>query len=213
MPDQAPDRSVGRLSIYRRVLANLKHDGIQSVFSHELAAAAGVTAPQVRRDIMLVGSPGSPTKGYDVQELIDSIANFLDSPESQNVALIGVGNLGRAILTYFSGRGSNLTIAASFDTDPNKAGRVINGCHCYAMTDLASVLARENINTAILAVPAAEAQGVVDKLVSADVKGLLNFVPARLRVPQTVFVENMDITASLEKVAYFARQEAQARSI
>jgi redox-sensing transcriptional repressor len=212
MPDQAPDKSVGRLSIYRRVLANLKTDGIQSVFSHELAAAAGVTAPQVRRDIMLVGSPGSPTKGYDVQGLIDSIARFLDSPESQNVALIGVGNLGRAILTYFSGRGSNLTISASFDTDPNKANRVINGCHCFPMADLAEILARENITTAILAIPAAEAQGVVDKLVSAEVTGLLNFVPARLRVPQHVFVENMDITASLEKVAFFARQESQTRS-
>jgi redox-sensing transcriptional repressor len=197
--------------VYRRALVNLRADkGARSVYSHELADAAGVTAAQVRRDIMLVGAQGSPTKGYDVEGLISSIGGFLDSKDHQPVALIGVGNLGRAVLTYFHTSCSNLVIKAGFDRDPYKIGRVINGCHCYNMDDLRDVLARESIQTAVLAVPASEAQSVVDDLVAANVKGLLNFVPARLRVPHGIFIENMDITASLEKVAFFARQNGGA---
>lgn len=206
MPDQAPDRSVGRLSIYRRVLINLRSDGSNSVYSHQLADAVGVTAPQLRRDLMLVGAKGSPTKGYDVEGLIESIGEFLDAKEPQPIALIGVGNLGRAILTYFQTRSSNLTITAGFDSDPHKIGRMINGCLCHSMPELPEIVARDGIRTAILAVPASAAQAVADKLAKANIKGLLNFVPTRLRMPSGIFVENMDITASLEKVSFFARQ-------
>ncbi len=164
-----------------------------------------MTAAQVRRDIMLVGAQGSPTKGYDVDRLIGSIGGFLDSKGRQPVALVGVGNLGRAILTYFHTSHSNLEITAGFDRDPYKVGRVINGCRCYSMEELSEVIARDGIQTAVLAVPASEAQ------TAANVKGLLNFVPERLRVPNGVFIENMDITASLEKVAFFARQNGGAK--
>jgi len=193
------------------VLTNLRSDnGATSVYSHELADAAGVTAAQVRRDIMLVGAQGSPTKGYDIDDLVDSIGGFLDAEGRQPVALIGVGNLGRAILTYFHTSHSNLEITAGFDRDPYKVGRVINGCRCYSMEELSDVIARDGIQTAVLAVPASEAQTVAVDLIAANVKGLLNFVPERLRVPHGVFIENMDITASLEKVAFFARQNGGA---
>jgi redox-sensing transcriptional repressor len=210
MPDQTPDRAIGRLSIYRRVLTGLCHEGVTSIFSRGLAEAAGVTAVQVRRDIMLVGSSGSPAKGYDVEELIDGIARFLDATHRQPLALVGVGNLGRAILTYFPARRSNLVITAAFDSDPFKTGRVINGCRCHSMAEMSDIVAEQGIETAILAVPAVEAQAVTDKLVAAGVKGIMNFAPARLRVPGGVFIEDIDITASLEKVAFFARQDEKA---
>lgn len=208
MPATASNRTIGRLSIYRRLLADLLAAKTSHVYSHQLAKAAGVTAAQVRRDLMVVGYSGSPTKGYDVQELKESIRLYLDGSEPQRVALVGVGNLGRAILAYFAGRRPNLAILAAFDKDPAKAGRVIHGCRCYDMSELPGIVATRGIRTAIMAVPAGEAQAVTDTLTAAGVKGLLNFAPAHTRVPMDVYVENVDITTSLEKVAFFARREA-----
>jgi redox-sensing transcriptional repressor len=169
---------------------------------------AGVTAAQVRRDLMAVGYTGSPTRGYGVGELMESIGKFLDASEGEGVALIGVGNLGRAILAYFGGRRPKLAIVAAFDNDAVKVNRVVLGVRCHAMTELAQILAEQVIHTAIITVPAAAAQEVTDQLVRAGVRGLLNFAPASLRVPEGVFVEDIDMTVALEKVAYFARQYA-----
>jgi len=206
MPTKLSDRTVGRLSLYRRLLNNLAKTGAKFVFSHDLAAAAGATAAQVRRDVMAVGYTGSPTKGYEIAELAESIARFIDGNQPQPVALVGVGNLGRAILAYFTGRRPNLSIVAAFDRDEHRVNRVIHGCRCYPVELLEETVAAKAIRTAIIAVPAGEAQAVADRLVRAGVRGLLNFAPAPLRVPPNVFVQEMDITTSLEKVAFFARQ-------
>ena len=176
------------------------------MFSHDLAAESGATAAQVRRDVMAVGYSGSPTKGYEIAELAASIARFLDGECSQSVALIGVGNLGRAILAYFSGRRPNLAIVAAFDRDEHRVNRVIHGCRCYPVDVLQEKVAEVGIRTAIIAVPAGEAQTVADRLVRSGVRGILNFAPTHLRVPPNVFVQEIDITTSLEKVAFFARQ-------
>jgi len=197
--------TVGRLSLYRRALRALAAEGVQNVYSHQLAALLGVTAPQVRRDLMAVGSYGNSKHGYGVQGLLAGIADVLDEPGGQNVALVGVGNLGRAILSYFTGR-PNLKIVAAFDNDPRKAGLVISGCRCYTMQEMCSVCAANGINTAIVTVPAGQAQGVADLLVAAGARGLLNFAPTKLRVPPHVHVEQVDMTTSLEKAAFFARR-------
>jgi len=198
-------KTIGRLSLYRRLLNRLLNDSIRSVYSHELASLAGVTAAQVRRDIMNIGYSGNPNRGYDVQKLIDGIANFLDEPEGQNVALIGIGNLGRAILAYFAGRRPKLTIVAAFDIDPDKIGRVIHGCPCYSIDQMQRIVDELSIGIATLCVPATEAQNVAEKLVEAGFQGILNFSPVPLHVPESVYVEDIDMTMSLEKVAYFAR--------
>lgn len=203
---QIPDKTVGRLSLYRRLLSNfLGIEKVKFVFSHQLAKDAGVTAAQVRRDMMIIGYSGSPKRGYAIEELVESIGQFLDAPDLQAVALIGVGNLGRAILTYFAGRRPNLRIVAAFDNDPNKAGTVISECRCYAMQEMPEVFEKKNVTTAIITVPAGQAQDVADLLVSSGVRGMLNFAPVNLRVPASVYVEDMDITTSLEKAAFFAR--------
>lgn len=204
-------RTIGRLSLYRRLLESSIPGGRDTVFSHELAGLACVTPAQVRRDLMATGCSGSPGRGYRIRDLIEGISKVLDDPEGQSVALVGVGNLGRAILAYFSGRRRNLRITASFDVDPLKTGRVINGCRCYSMSELGDVLERGRIKTAILAVPAGKAQETTDALVAAGVRGILNYAPVPLRVPDGVFLEERDMTMSLETVAFFARKTALER--
>ncbi len=134
------DKTIGRLSLYQRLLYRLKNEGAANVYSHQLAALADGTAAQVRRDMMAIGYSGTPTRGYEVDELLESIGTFLDAPHGQGVALVGVGNLGRAILAYFAGRRPKLSIVAAFDIDPTKVNRVIHGCRCYPIDQLAEIV-------------------------------------------------------------------------
>ncbi len=202
-----PDKTIGRLSLYRRLINRLLAEGVKNIYSHQLASMAGVTAAQVRRDIMSIGYSGNPNRGYDAAELVGSIRSSLDDPEGQKAALVGVGNLGRALLTYFSGRRPRLSIVAAFDTDPKKFDRVIQGCRCYSFDRLADMIEKLGITIGTITVPAAEAQRVADTLVRSGVRGILNFAPVRIQVPSNVYVEDIDMTMSLEKVAYFARKK------
>lgn len=203
-------RTIGRLSLYRRTLQRVLAEGRSSLFSHQLAAASGVTAAQVRRDLMAIGYQGSPSRGYDVAALIDSIAEFLDAPEGQGVALIGVGNLGRAMIGYLAKVRRTLHVRAAFDQDPEKVGRVFHGCRCHAMDELPAVAHELRLTVGILTVPATSAQDAADCLIAAGFRGVLNFAPVMLRVPDNVYVEDLDLTMSLEKVAYFGRRYACA---
>ena len=207
-----PEKTVARLCLYRRILMLMLPEGRHFVRSHEIAARARVTSAQVRRDIMALGYKGLPSKGYGVQELLDSISLFLDAPEHEEIALVGVGNLGRALLAYLVGRRPNLNLRAAFDIDPDKDGLVINGCPCYDVNRMAAIIAGFKIRIAVLAVPAAVAQSMAEELIACGVKGILNFVPVRLHVPDSVHVEDMDISSSLERVSFFARVKASAEN-
>ncbi|MBN2210020.1 MAG: redox-sensing transcriptional repressor Rex [Sedimentisphaerales bacterium] len=200
------EKTIARLSLYRRCLRELAQGGSHHTYSHELAKLAGVTAAQVRRDLMVVGYDGSPRRGYEVKGLYQSIGQFLDGAIEQKAVLIGVGNLGRAILAYFHGKTPNLEIVAAFDNDPQKIDRVVMSCRCFSMTCIEEIIARERVQTAIITVPADEAQRVTDVVIQAGVQGILNFAPVRLQVPAGVFVEQMDMAVALQKVAYFSRQ-------
>ena len=197
---------VVRLILYRRILRDLAFSGTRYVFSHELAALADVTPEQLRRDLMNVRYEGSPNRGYEVVILEERIGAFLDPPTTQAVGLVGVGNLGRALFAYFLGRRPLLQIVASFDIDPSKVDRMINGCPSFHISEARKVMRDMGIEVAIVAVPAAAAQSVADILVEAGVKSLLNFADIRLRLPPEIYVEHIDIGVSLEKVAFFARR-------
>ena len=205
------DKTVGRLSLYRRTMQKMLAEGREYVYSHEIAHACGVTAAQVRRDLMPTGFSGTPKRGYSIAALLQSIGNLLDDPERQRVALVGIGNLGRAILAYFTGRRPNVSIVAAFDQDPNKVNQVIHGCRSYPMEELGRIIEEKRIEVAIIAVPSSAAQAIADQLVSYGVRGLLNFAPVSLRLPSDVYVEDLDMTISLERVAYFARHGAGVR--
>lgn len=202
-------RTIGRLSLYRRLLYGLAESGTAYVHSHDLASLAEATAAQVRRDLMAVGCSGTPRRGYDVRDLIESIGVLLDTPEAQGAALVGIGNLGQAILAYFSGRRPKLTIAAAFDINPAKVDRVLHGCRCYPVEKLGQVVRRKDLRIGIVTVPAEEAQPIADRLIRAGVRGIVNFAPIPLHVSSNVYVEHVDMTMSLEKVAYFARHNGE----
>ena len=204
-----PEKTIERLSVYRRTLLNCLSNGKNYIFSHELANLHNITAVQVRRDIMLIGYSTTLKKGYDVKALVDLIGDILDSQQPIKVAVVGIGNLGRAITTYFKGKRSQLQIVAAFDTDPEKINRVISGVKCYSMHDLKNVINKQDISVAILTVPPDYASQVAENLVMAGIKGILNYTSVPVNVSSDIIVENYDMTTSLEKVAYYVKQKTE----
>ncbi len=200
-----PERTVERLSEYRRSLLQCLEEGKTHIFSHELAELHHNTAVQVRRDIMFIGYTSMQRKGYDVRELIDVIGEILDSETGLNVAVIGVGNLGRAVTTYFIGKRSKLNIIATFDVDTTKIDRVISGVKCYPLSRLKEIVESNNISIAIMTVPADSATEVSTQLVESGIKGVLNFTTVPLNVAEDVYLDEYDMITSLEKVAYFVK--------
>lgn len=201
-----PEKTVERLSQYRRVLFNALQNKKFQIYSHELAALLHITSVQVRRDIMLIGYSGTQRKGYDVKELINLISIIIDSEQPQNVAIIGAGNLGRAIIGYLKDKRAQLNIIASFDNNPNKFNRMINGVYCYASEMLTEIIRKNNISIGIITVPAEYATETADSLIKSGIKGILNYTPTPLKVPSHVYLEEYDMLTSLEKVSYFVKQ-------
>lgn len=200
-------KTVGRLSLYRRLLDDLRAAGTDSIYSHQLAHLAGVSATQVRRDFMVIGYSGSPNRGYQVDTCLASIEKLLDGTTRQDVALVGLGRLGQSVLAHFAGRRPLLRIAAGFDTNPALIGTSIEGCPVHSMDELESIVREKGIRIAILAVPPETGQAAAEALVRAGVRSLVDFTALPLRVPDDVFVDHMDITSALESAAFFARQE------
>ena len=200
-----PEKTVERLSEYRRTLYNCLAKGKTHIYSHELAGLHNITAVQVRRDLMLIGYSSLKKKGYDAQELINVIGGLIDHEESLSVAVVGMGNLGRAITAYFNGKRPKLNIVAAFDVDPNKVNRVVAGVNCFHMKDLGDVVKRSNISIAIIAAPPDSAATVAELLVNAGIKGILNFTTVPVNVPESIYLEEYDMITSLEKVAYFVK--------
>ena len=201
-----PGKTVERLSEYRRTLLGCLSENKNFIFSHDLAARLHITAVQVRRDLMLIGYSSILRKGYDVKELIDTISMIVDSENGMNVAIIGIGNLGRALAGYFKGKRSKLNLVASFDNDPQKINKVISGVKCYSYQELEKIVEELKIEVAILTVPADYAKEIAEEAVRYGIKGILNFTTVPLNVPSGVFLEEYDMITSIEKVAYFVKE-------
>jgi redox-sensing transcriptional repressor len=203
------ERNVERLSLYRRALLQMREDGVEVVSSQRLADAVHGKATQVRRDVMALGYSGIPNAGYVVRDLLASISDFMDGPQMQSAALVGVGNLGSALLAHFSGRWRQLGIKVAFDVDVTKVGRTFWDCPVYPVKRLAEGVQEFGAQLGIIATPPQAAQAAADGLCAGGVRGVLNFAPVRVRVPETVYLEHVDLATSLEKVAYFARVKAE----
>ena len=201
-----PGKTVERLSEYRRTLLECLNEKRNFIFSHDLAARLHITAVQVRRDLMLIGYSSVLRKGYDVRELIDAISKIIDSEESMNVAIIGIGNLGRAVAGYFKGKRSKLNLVASFDNDLQKINKVISGVKCYPYNDIEHLMKELDIRIAILTVPPDFAREITEELVRYGIKGILNFTTIPLNVPSGIYLEEYDMITSIEKVAYFVKE-------
>jgi redox-sensing transcriptional repressor len=202
-------RTVERLSVYRRMLEELSLEDVQFIHSHQLAALVGVTPAQLRRDLASFGSFGNIARGYDVHSMSRTISEIIGTDEVQNVALVGVGDLGRALLSYRGFEERGFHIAAAFDSDPEKAGRTFAGRRCHGLDELETVIAAMDVRMLILAARAEGLQSVMERAAAAGVRGFLNFVPKMTTVPANCFVEPIDISAKLEKLSFLCRQGDQ----
>ncbi|MDR1726586.1 MAG: redox-sensing transcriptional repressor Rex [Acidobacteriota bacterium] len=206
-----PLQTVERLSTYRRVLEDLHGQGIQYVYSHQLAEYVDVTSAQLRRDLASFGSFGNISRGYNVGQLINTLSELLGTVTVQPVALVGAGNLGRTLLSYggFVERGFALDLV--FDNDPSKIGRVIAGRRCLDIRDAATALRDRQIGIAILACQPQGLQTIVNSFAEAGVRAFLCFVPAILNAPPGTFIEMEDISAKLEKLSFLGKNRVNPR--
>ncbi len=207
MRNLLPERTIERLSAYRRTLLQCLNEDKHKIYSHEIAELHNITAVQVRRDIMFIGYSTTQRKGYDVKELITVISKIIDSPTPLNVAVVGLGNLGKAVSAYFIGKRPMLHLVATFDIDPKRIGTVIEDVQCYSIDRLREIIASENISIAMLTVPVHAAKEMAKVLVNAGIKGILNFTTVNLNVPDHIYLEEYDMITSIEKVAYFVKNQ------
>lgn len=200
-----PQATAKRLPLYYRFLTNLHASGKQRVSSAELSEAVKVDSATIRRDFSYFGALGKKGYGYNVQYLLSFFRKTLDQDELTKVALIGVGNLGTAFLNYNFLKNNNTKIAVAFDVQTEKVDQKIGNVPVYHMDDLEKVIEEQGIEVAILTIPAPVAQFVTDRLLKANIRGILNFTPARLTVPAHVRVHHIDLAVELQSLVYFLK--------
>lgn len=202
-----PHKTIERLSQYRRALLICLGQGKTHIFSHEIAEIQHITAVQVRRDLMLIGYSGNLRKGYNIQDLITLIGEIIDSQDGQRVAIFGMGNFGRAISAYFGGRREKLSIVAGFDINPQKIGNSVADVPVYDLDRACEIIEKEKIKIGIITVPGNQAIEIAQLMVACGIKGILNFSPSPVKVPDDVFLEEYDMITSLEKVAFYVKEQ------
>ena len=204
-----PDIVIRRLPVYVRTLQALAERGVESVSSDELADHIGVTAAQIRRDLSYFGKFGKQGKGYDTAFLAGAIARILRLDQEWEVALAGFGNLGRAV-AHYRGFAPAFRVAAIFDHNEERIGRRVDGVEILPADRIEEVVAREGIRIGIIAVPAAAAQEVADRMVAGGVRALLNYAPIVLRVPPGVTVREIDPVGAMQSMTYYLGDEEPA---
>ncbi len=201
-----PEMTIRRLSLYTRCLVQLEEDGIKTTSSQGLAERFGLNSAQVRKDLAYFGEFGVRGIGYYVSGLKAELQKILNLDREWQVALVGYGNLGSALFRYKGFAKQGFRISAIFDDDPAKAGRSVDGVPILPTSDLAREVKARNLQIAIVAVPAESAQVVMDKLVSAGVRGILNFAPGRIKVGKDVRLKNVDLSIELETLSFYLAQ-------
>ena len=201
-----PRKTIYRLSIYLRCLARLRENGLGTVSSEALAKAAGVKSTQLRKDLAYFGTFGTRGLGYDVAELSTQIADELGTSRLQPVILVGVGNLGLALLSYRGFEKEGFEIVAAFDAEPRRKRDKDIKQPIHGMDHLQEFVRTQGVKMAVLTVPAAAAQEVANSLVDAGIAGILNFSPIVLSVPEEVMVNNVNLAIELENLSYFTQE-------
>ena len=218
--EKISELTTSRLSVYLRYLHKLADAGVKTVSSKSLAEQFRLNSAQIRKDLAQFGEFGTRGVGYSVGELREHLTKILGLDTARRVGIVGAGNLGSALANYGGFRASNFTVAAIFDNDVKKIGRKLGGARVkvYAAVEIARVVREEQIDVAVIAVPARAAQSVLNQLMSAGVKAILNFAPAHLNARPGVKVKNVDLTVSLESLSYHltrprATSVTQARNL
>lgn len=203
-----PEATVARLPVYLRALTALAERGTTTASSEELARAAGVNSAKLRKDLSYLGSYGTRGVGYDVEYLRYQIAREIGLNQEWSVVIVGIGNLGRALANYSGFLSRGFGIVALFDADPAKVGQRIGGHEIRAYSELEEVVRRYGVSIGVIATPAAAAQDVCDRMVSAGITSILNFAPTVLEVPPEVDVRKVDLSTELQILAYHEQRKA-----
>jgi redox-sensing transcriptional repressor len=193
------------LSLYLRGLEGFRREGFHKVSSSQLGSALGLTDAQVRKDLAALGHLGHPGIGYPIPDLITAIRRTLGLDRIWPVALVGVGNLARALLRYRGFGQQGFRIVALFDTDPAKIGQRLEGLEIHATDQMPAVIATSGAELGLLTVPSEAAQGVADALVAAGIRGVLNFAPMVLRLPPGVSLVSVDLAIQMEQLAFLVQ--------
>lgn len=194
---------IRRLPIYLRFLNDLSQSGIQTVSSQDLGEKLDLNPAQIRKDLAYFGEFGRKGVGYNVDYLIEKIRQILKLDQPMNVALVGTGNLGRALCNYNLYQKDNMKIVAVFDSDEEKHGQYINHLTIRPMSEMDEMVKAFDITVGIITVPAQEAQSVADQFIAAGIRGILNFAPVVLKAHQGVRIHHVDFTAELLSLAYY----------
>ncbi len=212
-PREVPDASVARLPGYLRALTALAAEGIGLVSSEELAATSGVSSAMLRKDLSHLGSYGVRGVGYDVERLASEIAAALGLTQDWPVAIVGMGNLGRALAAYrgFAERG--FRVIALLDHDERVVGDEVAGCPVLPMEDLPTLVAEQGLAIGVIATPPEGAQAACDRLVAAGIRSVLNFAAVVLAVPEDVTVRNVDLSTELQILAFHGQRSAVAEAV
>jgi redox-sensing transcriptional repressor len=203
--DLAPEPAVRRLSLYLRELEGLRQSGRHTLSSKQLGEVLNLTDAQVRKDLAYFGQFGHPGIGYRVDELIGRLRSILGTDRTWNVLLVGAGHLGSALLSYRGFSKKGFEVVAAFDNDAAKVGTRIGlppGLEVLPLERMPAIVAEQGIQIGMLAVPAPVAQETASMLVAAGIKGILNFAPASLNVPEDVATANVDLAVHLEQLAF-----------
>jgi len=210
-PRDVPAVVVSRLSLYLRELQHLVRAGRATVSSSQLAMLFGFTDAQVRKDLAYFGHFGHPGIGYRCDELIAEIRRILGTDRQWTVTMVGVGNMGRALLRYKGFAAQGFRIVAAFDRDPRVVGAQIEGVRVYDIAQMAEIVRDQGIQLGMITVPASEAQHAADQLVAAGIYGIVNFAPVALSLPEDVDLVGVDLTTELEQLAFSVANRTRSR--
>lgn len=207
MSRKISETTIRRLSQYLRVLEEMADDGVDTVASGALAARSGTTAAQVRKDLSTFGSFGKRGLGYAVDELVDSLRKILGLDRRWRVAVVGAGRIGAALFEYAGFPERGFDVVAILDVDPDKIGQRWGDQVIRPVEGLEETIREASVEIVIVAVPASAGQDVVDRAVEAGVRGILNFAPTHLRVPEEVALKDVNLVTELEVLSFTLSRE------
>lgn len=207
MPLEIPEVVIDRLPIYARALSLLEKQGREVVNSQELGGRLGVTPAQIRKDLSYFGRFGKQGRGYNVSRLLQELHQILGLTQEWPMVLVGVGQLGRAIVAYGGFVPQGFRIVEAFDADPKIIGSTVNGLVVRPVDSMEELLRKREVDLAIVAVPATAAQGVIDILVAAGVRAILNYAPIAAHVPPTVRIKDIDPVLALQSMTFYIKSQ------
>lgn len=201
--------TIDRLPLYFRTLRMSQEEGMEIISSEELGHRLGITPEQIRKDLASFGQFGKKGVGYYIRELIVNVGKILGLDNNWHIAVVGVGHLGWALAHYRNFDSLGFKLVALFDIDPNKIGQCIKGVQVSSLNCLKEVMEKQTIHIGIIAVPEIYAQEVADNLVAAGVRGIWNFAPMKIQVPDHVRVINEDLSVGLSSLSFYLSRQTQ----